>query len=37
MRNAARAAVMSRSWDAIFAGVYAGYADAVGKPAATEK
>ncbi len=37
MRKAARAAVMSRSWDAIFAGVYAGYADAVRKPAATEK
>ncbi len=30
MRKAARAAAMSRSWDAVFAGVYAGYADAVG-------
>jgi glycosyltransferase involved in cell wall biosynthesis len=29
MRQAARAAGMSRSWDAVFAGVYAGYADAV--------
>jgi phosphatidylinositol alpha 1,6-mannosyltransferase len=37
MRNAARAAVMSRSWDAIFAGVYAGYSDAVRKPAAAGK
>jgi phosphatidylinositol alpha 1,6-mannosyltransferase len=29
MRAAARAAAMSRSWDAVFAGVYAGYADAM--------
>jgi glycosyltransferase involved in cell wall biosynthesis len=29
MRTAARASSLSRSWDAVFAGVYAGYADAV--------
>jgi glycosyltransferase involved in cell wall biosynthesis len=29
MRTAARAAAMSRSWDAVFSGVYAGYANAI--------
>jgi glycosyltransferase involved in cell wall biosynthesis len=29
MRKAARESSLSRSWDAVFAGVYAGYADAV--------
>jgi glycosyltransferase involved in cell wall biosynthesis len=37
MRCQARKAAMSRSWDAVFAGVYRGYADAARHPASEEQ